>query len=171
MKNFNWFSSFNVVTNYVYRPINGVCFQKLWRLSFLQLYAIFLFTGVRFSLINTSLLKPNVDLPIDFSFFLLQSACLANFLLVNRTIVFLELFRLFPILWQASMSLDFTSIPTLADTEMTFYSRSLSPTESGIPDTSILFLLPYCSSMFWLISRETTLLSKLLTLSNLIHLS
>ena len=44
---------------------------KFWRLSFLQLYAILLFTGVRFSLINTLLERPNVDLCIDFSFFLL----------------------------------------------------------------------------------------------------
>ena len=44
---------------------------KFWRLSFLQLYPIFLFPGIRFSLINTSLERANVDLPIHFSFFLL----------------------------------------------------------------------------------------------------
>ena len=65
---------------------------KFWRLSFLQLYAILLFTGVTFSFINKSLVRPNVDLSIDFSFFLLESACLANFLLEKRTIVFWNYF-------------------------------------------------------------------------------
>ena len=61
------------------------------------------------------------------------------------------------------MSLDFTSIPILVNTEINFSSKQLSSTESGIPDTSILFLLLYCSSMFWLISREVSLFFKLLT--------
>ena len=33
------------------------------------------------------------------------------------------------------MSLDFTSIPILVDTEIIFSSKQLSSTESGIPDT------------------------------------
>ena len=90
---------------------------------------------------------------------------MANFLLLIQTIVFLELFRLFPILQQASMSLDFTSIPILVNTEIIFPSHQLPSNKSRIPDTSILFLLLYCSSLFWLISREVTLLSKLLTFS------
>ena len=61
------------------------------------------------------------------------------------------------------MTHDFTSIPALVKTEIFFSSKQLSLTESGIPDTSILFLLPYCSSLFWSISREVTLLSKLQT--------
>ena len=44
---------------------------KFWRLGFLQLYAILLFSGVRFLLINTTLVRPNVDLSIDFSLFLI----------------------------------------------------------------------------------------------------
>ena len=63
------------------------------------------------------------------------------------------------------MSLDFTSMPILVNTEITFSSKQLSSTESGIPDTSIMLLLLYWSSMFWLISREKTLFSKLLTFS------
>ena len=74
-------------------------------------------------------------------------------------VFFFELFQLFPILWQASMSYDFTSIPTLVNTEIIFSSKQLSSSECGIPHASILFLLPYCSSLFWLISREVTLLS------------
>ena len=89
---------------------------------------------------------------------------MANFLL-KRTIVFLELFRLFTVLWQPSMSLDFTSIPVRVNIEIAFSSKQLSSTGSGIPDTSILFLLPYCSSFFWLISGEVTLLSEFPTFS------
>ena len=63
------------------------------------------------------------------------------------------------------MSLDFTSIPILANTEIIFSSKPLSSTESGIPDTSILFLLPYYPGLFWLSLREVTLSSKLLTFS------
>ena len=44
---------------------------KFWRLGFLQLHAILLFSGVRFLLINTTLVRPNVDLSIDFSLFLI----------------------------------------------------------------------------------------------------
>ena len=94
MENFNWFSSFNFVADQVYQPLTVYVLDiKFWRLSYLQLSDILLFTRVRFSLINTSLVGPNVDLSIDFSFFLLKSACLAKFLLEKN-----ELFWLFPIL-------------------------------------------------------------------------
>ena len=63
------------------------------------------------------------------------------------------------------MSLDLTSIPILANTKIIFSSKQLFSTESGIPDTSILFLLLYYASLFCLISREVTLLSKSLTFS------
>ena len=43
----------------MYHTINTIDI-KFWRLCFLQLYAILLFTVARFSLINTSLAKPNV---------------------------------------------------------------------------------------------------------------
>ena len=43
---------------------------RFWRLSFLQLYAILLFTVVTFLSINASLVRPNVDVSIDFSLLL-----------------------------------------------------------------------------------------------------
>lgn len=80
---------------------------KLLRLCFLQIQAILLFMGVIFSLISRLVLfSPKDDLPIDFNFFLLQKACLANFLLVNCTISFLTVsfFQFCGKLLQHSMS-------------------------------------------------------------------
>ena len=57
---------------------------KFRRLSFLQLYAILLFIEVRFSLINTSLVRPNVDVSIDFSFFHIIK-CLFDKLSIRKT--------------------------------------------------------------------------------------
>ena len=61
------------------------------------------------------------------------------------------------------MALNFTLMLILVSIEVFFSSKQLSLIQSGTPDTSILLILPYCSSLFCLISKELNLLSKLLT--------
>ena len=107
-------------------PVN---FEKFLRTPFLQ---------------NTS---GRLLLPVVESFF-------GKFSIGKSNNCFFQLFWLFPILWQASISLDITSTPILETTKATFSSGEVCSTESGLPDISILLLLPFFSSIFWLVSRD-----------------
>ena len=108
-----------------------------------------------------------ISLLILIRFFLFTNAFLQYLQLINLTMVFfLEVFWSdFPILWHASIS-PFWRITSMSYImEVTASSKSSSATSSGIPDITMLFLLPYCSTWFTDDSSETTLSSNLLHLN------
>ena len=92
------------------------------------------------------------------NYFLLRSAFLQYFLLINLIMVFIEPLLDLSILWQSSSSLDsiLTSISERID--VTVDSRSESWTLSGMPEIT-LFLLPFCSRASWEDSVRATLFS------------
>ena len=63
----------------------------------------------------------------------------------NALLLFYLLLSGFPILLHASTSLGETLTSMSESTEITVSSKSLSETCAGIPETTIVFLLPYCS--------------------------
>ena len=89
---------------------------------------------------------------------MLWKALLLNSRLQKRAIVFFEFRSDLLIQRQASISRLSTSILMDFMILITKYSSSLSPIKSGIPDTSMLFRLPYYSQCLNLFSRTSTLL-------------
>ena len=72
----------------------------------------------------------------------------------------------FPFPWHASTSFVETLTPISESTEITVSSKSLSETCPGIPQTTILFLQPYCSNALTEDSLDTTSFSSLLHFSH-----
>ena len=121
------------------------------RFNFLHLKAMFSFISVKFSLMKTLVfwLKPCFSLSKLYNFLLFNRAFLQYFLFRKSTFDFFDLFLYgFPILWHASTSFMETLTSISESTEITVSSKSLSETCPGIPETTILFLLPYCSNAF-----------------------
>ena len=88
---------------------------------------------------------------------------------VQKTYYSIAIFDLllagFPILWHASTSLGETLTSMSESTEITVSSKSLSETCTGIPETTIFFLLPYCSNALTEDSLDMTSFSSLLHFS------
>ena len=136
--------------------------------NFLPLKAIFSFTTVTFSLMKTLVfwLKLCFSLSKFCNFLLFNRAFLQCFLFRKRTIaVFYLLLSGFPILWHASTSLGETLTSMSESTEITVSSKSLSETCVGIPETTLLFFLPYCSNAL------TEALLGMTSFSSLLHFS
>ena len=82
----------------------------------------------------------------------------------NALLFFFYLFLSgFPILWHASFLKTLTSISE--STEINVSSKSLSETCPEIPETTILFLLPYCCNALTANSLDTTSFFSLLHFS------
>ena len=128
--------------------------------NFLPLKAMFLFITAKFSLMKILVFW----LKLCFS---LSKFC--NFLLFNRAFLRCFLFRKrttgFPISWHASKSLRETLTSMSESTEITVSSKSLSETCVGIPETTLLFFLPYCSNAL------TEALLGMTSFSSLLHFS
>ena len=95
---------------------------------------------------------------ISSSCFVLRSAFLKNFLLMNLIMVFLEPLLDLQILWQSSTSLDST-LTSLSEKTVTVDIGPEYWTLSGMPEITRLFPLPYCSRASWEDSIRTTLFS------------
>ena len=141
----------------------------LFLFNFLPQNAMDSFTRVKFLLIKILLFRLKlyfISLSILISFFLFNNAFLQYLQLINLTMFFLmEVFWLdFPILWHTSISPFWTITSTSSIMEVTASSKSSSATSSGIPDITMLFLLPYYPTWFTDDSSETTLSSNLMHL-------
>ena len=133
--------------------------------NFLQLKAMFSFINVNFLLMKTSVfwLKPSFSLSKFCNFLLFNRAFLQWFLFRKCSIVVFDLLLSgFPILWHHSASFEETLTSTFESTEITVSSNSLSETCPGILETTILFLLPYCSNALTEDSFDMTPFSSLL---------
>ena len=135
--------------------------------SFLVSNTTFSFIRDKFSLIKILLLLPSWCFSLSrlANFFWLSRAFLQYFLFLNLTMVFLDLVVLsgLPNLWHACNALQSTSTSISASIDATVASKVLLATHSGMPERTILFLLPYWSRLFKF--------SKLVTLSsNDLHL-
>ena len=121
------------------------------RFNFLPLKAMFSFISQVFIDEDFSVLvfwiKPCFSFSNFCNFLLFNRALLQCFLFRKCTIVFYDLLLSgFPILWHASTSLGETLTSISESTEITVSSKSLSETCAGVPETTILLLLPYCSN-------------------------
>ena len=141
---------------------NLLCF------NFLALKAIFSFITVKFSLMKSLVfwLKLCFSLSKFNNFLLFNRAFLQCFLFIKRTIVFPDLLLSgFRIPWNASTSLGETLTAMSDCNEITVSPKSLSKACAGIPETTILFLLPYCSNALTEDSLDMTPFSSLLHFS------
>ena len=128
---------------------------------------MFSFISVKFLLMMTLVfwLKPCFSL-----------SKLCNLLLFNRAFLLFPVQKMyycffdlllsgFPILWHASTSLGKTLTSMSESTEITVSSKSLSERCAAIPETTILFLLSYCSNALTEDSLDMTSFSSLLHFS------
>ena len=131
--------------------------------SFLVSNTTFSFIRDKFSLIKILLLLPSWCFSLSrlANFCWLSKAFLQYFLFLNLTMVFLDLVVLsgLPNLWHARNASQSTSTSISASIDATVASKALLATHSGMPERTILFLLPYWSRLFKFSSKLVTLSS------------